>query len=692
MVTNYTGLAQWLESFAETDARELIGFDVAMVVCGCYNVAIRGVSRSIEMMLSQCKMMETLQDISQADYIAQRCAAVCGDKTAGEVLNKLVADHTARCGNMQDIADRLSGEDIVHIGGLRDGVSGRFEALKDAVIQLALTVGAITADLEAEQARCRRLEAEKSSMTAVLTATEEEHEAATERVTGDLTSRIKDLSKLVDQQDVEINKLKLCHNQQKGEWDTIKTELVGELDKLQALRLKDKNHFDTVYLETEEARAIDKNDIDTLSHTVARLEQEKKALLREHAIELDNLRAEREMAQGAISTLEQTVIHVTAEMEKQLKGLDALRLELNVTKDDLAYNMELASVVSRYEATLISLSLTLGLDLKTIQPSNVPAAINKKVVDSASWLEGVLRESCVTRGDAVLDIDSHSEDAAFHTYESVIIAALRRLGDEQSPMDVNSPADKKAPKRRKVAVAVYQSKKKCDGDKDESSHAVVTTPSVDEKLVDTVTSHALKKEISQRGERFTIPVNERVSVFSVAVCDRVAGVVADASGGRNDHVVLVDLGADSPLSLLQQLLQVDSATDTASHLRAACHCSDLDSMATMCECTLVTCWSRLGLYELYGMQHHNNALYVVIILDTGLGLSSRYYVLAIKADKNEYVYNLVDKQTILTHNLSQLTLFAHSVSDCKGPPGNVTDNCTRFPSIRAEAVTLGVRE
>lgn len=48
LLNNFSQLAQWFAVFERTDAREVIGFDLAMEICGCYDITIRKLARLLQ--------------------------------------------------------------------------------------------------------------------------------------------------------------------------------------------------------------------------------------------------------------------------------------------------------------------------------------------------------------------------------------------------------------------------------------------------------------------------------------------------------------------------------------------------------------------------------------------------------------------------------------------------------------------
>lgn len=697
MVGNYTNLVRWLETFEKTDARELIGFDVAMVICGCYNIAIRGLSDSVERLLSECKTVETLHDIPRADDIVQCCALLCVDNTASEVLDKIVGDHSPRYDELRTLADRLRrGEYPKCISGIRDDVSERFEALKDAIVQLAAIVNDTNAELAREQTRCRQLEQEKINIVSTLTAKEEDHTSVIEIMTRNSTSRIDELAKQLEDQETMTNRLTLCHRKEKQEWDTTKTQLMSELDKTKAAMRKEKIQFDTVQAETEDVRIRQKHDIDILSQRIDQLRQENEALLRAQASERETLHNEYTMAQQTIARLEETVKATAADSATQLQSLVMLHKELESTKDELDFNRDLATKMNRYDVTLNTLSQMLAVDLKQIAPADIFRVIIAEVVNSASWIETLLMRLCVARGDTLLDEipESQANGDVFRTYEDVITAAMRRLNEEQSPMDVTASVSR-TPSKRKLVVAVYHGKKKHNPSKTEPSPTAKTTPTSIDYTVkpdDISNLRVVKTESTQRGECFTLPKYKLEDARTVAVSNHIVTMVIDVLRQHAGSVMLVDLGIDSPLSSLHQLLLSDSTTDYVSSPGALCHCSDVDSLAKMCECALLICWSRSGSCELYGMEYGDKAMYVVIIVDTGLGSTRHYYVLSCNVNGNKYMYNLVSLTAGLVSKLPQSILFKHTTSGCRGPPGDLDDKVTHFASVAVTDIVLDVSQ
>lgn len=193
----------------------------------------------------------------------------------------------------------------------------------------------------------------------------------------------------------------------------------------------------------------------------------------------------------------------------------------------------------------------------------------------------------------------------------------------------------------------------------------------------------VKDESTARGHGFKLPNEHKVDIDrTAAVSNRIAGKVLQHHAGG---VMLVDLGSDSPLSSLHQLLRPDVTEDVVLS-GAECHCSDVESLAQMCECALLICWSRSGSCELYGTEHSKDAMYVVIV-DTGLGSTKRYYVLSGNVGEKEYAYNLVNLSVDLVRKLTEDT-----TSGCRGSTGDLGDGVTHFTAVAIKDIILDVSE
>lgn len=281
-------------------------------------------------------------------------------------------------------------------------------------------------------------------------------------------------------------------------------------------------------------------------------------------------------------------------------------------------------------------------------------------------------------------------------YESILTAAIRGLDIEQSPMEV---ADVRKPMKRRIILRIDHGKRtkpkleiKPDGYNEKPEQLEIKpdgykfkNPEFTQQEPSRAADPCVRiKADTCTGQGFKLSDRHKVDdKYTVAVSNHIANTLFQQHAG---DLVLVDLGSDSPLSSLRQMLSPDSHNDHVASLGTLCHCLDLNSLASICECTLLICWSRSGWWELYGMEHSRKA---IIIVDPGQGSTRHYYVLSGNRDSNEYVYNLAHVYRALVGKLTRDMFFTHTINDCRGPSGGVYDGgVTHLPVIEIAHIIL----
>ncbi|KAE8287299.1 hypothetical protein D5F01_LYC13337 [Larimichthys crocea] len=72
---NFDELAEWFETFESTKARDIIGFDLAMELCGCYDLTVRRLGACLRNTFEACRFIQSTQQVKQADRVLENIAA-----------------------------------------------------------------------------------------------------------------------------------------------------------------------------------------------------------------------------------------------------------------------------------------------------------------------------------------------------------------------------------------------------------------------------------------------------------------------------------------------------------------------------------------------------------------------------------------------------------------------------------------
>lgn len=238
MTETFVELTRWLESFETTDAREIIGFDLAMEICGCYDMTIRGLESCVTTgLFSECRHMQSLADIPLADNVIACCTRLCAENIAVETtgLNAITEHARKNDGNLSEkllsIVQRLKPVPSQNMLDTSDTLTRRFQALVELVIQLTTVIVNTTDQLTRTTATCERLRAEKTNLDNALSAKEEDLQSQAEKHKLTSARRIRDLAEELDEQKRTIQKLTATHEKYKRTREDDRRRLVQELEK-----------------------------------------------------------------------------------------------------------------------------------------------------------------------------------------------------------------------------------------------------------------------------------------------------------------------------------------------------------------------------------------------------------------------------------------------------------------------------
>lgn len=240
MIENFAELTRWLESFETTDAREIIGFDLAMEICGCYDMTIRRLESCVTMgLFSECRHMKSLADIPLADNVIACCTRLCAENIAIKTTDfNAITEHLGLRSWCEKLLQRLKPVPSQNMPDTSDTLTQCFQALVELVIQLTTVIVNTTNELTRTTATCEQLWADKKNLANVLSAKEEDLQSQAEehKLTSD--RRIRDLAADVDEHKRTVQKLTLMHEKYKRTSEDGRQRLVQELEKLKKRPLK----------------------------------------------------------------------------------------------------------------------------------------------------------------------------------------------------------------------------------------------------------------------------------------------------------------------------------------------------------------------------------------------------------------------------------------------------------------------
>ncbi|KAL3972458.1 Rab effector MyRIP [Sarotherodon galilaeus] len=256
-----------------------------------------------------------------------------------------------------------------------------------------------------------------------------------------------------------------------------------------------------------------------------------------------------------------------------------------------------------------------------MQPEGIIPVIRDKTEPSALRLGDVLKQTCVAREDArdIIAHETHNTDIVFDLYEGVLTAAIWSLGTEQAPIDVSEGSRPRLKRKKKASATIKYDKQRKHELSPQPLKPKIESTSYDFKNVgsdlktettfsDPTTWIIGKAERKSTG--FTLQDSGRLNKKYIGVPSCIVRKVSSLY----DRVMLVNLGSDSPLSRLYEMLTPDDDPhrDTPSQT-ASCHCAQFTSLAERYQVGVLVCWSPCGIYKLYGLDRMSEGVYIIVV-------------------------------------------------------------------------------
>lgn len=689
MTETFAELTRWLESFETTDAREIIGFDLAMEICGCYDMTIRRLESCVTTgLFSECRHMQSLADIALADNVIACCTRLCAENIAVETTDfNAITEHAREndlglCDKLLSIVQRLKPVPSQNMPDTSDTLTQRFQALVELVIQLTTVIVNTTDELTRTTATCEQLRADKTNLSNVLAAKEEDLQSQAEEHKLTSARRIRDLAKEVDEHKRTVQKLTLMHEKYKRTSEDGRQRLVQQLEKAKKDTQEAKREFLSFQEDSDQAKACHKTSIDNLSHRLEKLVVDSTHSLQKRESEIQTLSEERESLQTSLISLKKQNVTLEKELTEKVKYVSDLERALESAKAEVDHMEAKVTEMDTLASSIRVLSTALDVDLRRMQPDGILPVIRDKTEASALRLGDALKQTCVAREDArdIIAHETHNTDIVFDLYESVVTAAIWSLGTEQAPMDVSEGSRPQLKRKKKKACVTIKHDKQRKREpspqplklKTESTSYDFTNVGSDLKtettFSDPTTWSLCKAEKKSTG--FTLENCGRLKKKYIGVPSCIVRKVLRSSYTR---VILVNLGSDSPLSRLYEMLTPDDPRRDTPSQTASCHCAQFASLAEIYQVCVLVCWSPCGIYELYSVDHISEGMYIIVVessnpgLDPSLNLVKSYYIMAGGNNMDKYTYNLVDMGS-LTTDLPANHHFIHDSSKaCVGP-------------------------
>lgn len=669
---NFGELAKWFESFQGTDARGVIGFDLAMELCGCYAIVLARLGRGISDMFGGCKFTQSARGLRDADRALQRLEAILTRPTETdpfcEALSLETSDHESE--QLQTALGKLAKRTALssaleiqecfdeHWTGLLESIralvvmvrKGRAQLLdsttecikhrrdldsaRDDVSRLRGEL-ATESEIVATLTRARSITSQSETGTAMqleeAKETLQQTQARCDRLCGELT-RSQDKC---EQQERCIHDITLTHERNKE-------KLLQALDKVHR-QLTDS---ELTLARVKEDRAKERED---LNLEIIALTERNENLLRDMAdLESAKREAERRYAAAQQQRCEQEsmlshshgiINDLQCRVNKGEEIIRGVQADLVSSQEE---QVKLTNEIKRLvecKGVLASLCRFVGVDTVYSCWDSLQRAISAQMDASVDRIDAELKQTCVKRAaNGAYDIDEHTRmevvehtGGMFRAYEDAITNVIRRLDNVVEPRPKTARLKRKSP-GGSLGVTGRQGsilKTLKDYGPDETKLPKIEQTSEPRPL--DITSQTCHNDV----HAFDI---DSAAAAAATRGTKIPSYIAKTLCAQGDLKV-IDLGHEAPLGTLLRVLQAeDLIPSCAEPTQSKCHCQDMDRFSNSLKCTLLVCWTPSGHHEAYGGVDRTRAVYTIIVHKQNK--VRKYYLVAVKPHGHEsYIYN-----------------------------------------------------
>lgn len=480
---NFEELAKWFQLFESTDARDVIGFDLAMELCGCYDIIIRRLGNGVREIFGQTMFIQGPQHVKAADQALQYIADfVKGDVTRDlkPVLEELLcqSDNTIdlKTKNIRTAFEKLSTDrgnisSAPHIG----------ECLK---VQWGLVVQIVCALVAIIQTATNRLLLESTGHQKDLTFARQENV----RLQSECNKAREDIEKLQRELSIMLQSA-TTEGLYKDEIKRTSLENNNRISELQELYGKEQSLVETlnseivrIVSEQEDERSSWSAKVERLVNQVEKTDSTIDMMQRDHLKDKDALQQQIDTLEMDKDTLSRNEANLKSRIkETEIRHKQDLR-DAHLATDQLeeglcqqkVKNKELTDTIRKCTVSNLELSQTLATLDKELETRNKQLHMYKNTLHSLDQLFHVQMANCdhstvvcrircqqaasierirkVLKGTVIQVIkeqgdDDHSDqedmDTAadtgqlFKDYEQEIHDIIQSRSSEHRPMDVS---------------------------------------------------------------------------------------------------------------------------------------------------------------------------------------------------------------------------------------------------------------
>ena len=508
---NFEELANWFKSFERTKARTVIGFDLAMEVCGCYDIILCRLGKALRDTFGDRVFIKSPQEVTRAD----KALKVIADRLRGDTdhaLNKCLADASklfddgaqAEFHSLQNTVKTFyDGMTLSSSVDIQTSLEAQWSILLDvvrAVIRIAgsynsrimectAELTAVRADNSALRSECedakgtrlsledkhRSLTAQMSNMSAV----QEDAMIKDKKNEGDiaeLRELLRRAQKDRDDASRHTETIVSAHAADKRRWEKQLFKLQMQLEETNGTikSMTDANTKAKVVLEQRIAELTASEE--DLMGVVSRLRESNALDCAEYEKKLREAELQDTDRENTIFLQNNRIRELVQTDTKHTQRYDALHKECVSLHEDVDTLNEIKVKLSLQNRALRGLSQFLGVD--KLQGGECPIHAIRLLRDaSVERISKVLRDTCIrvgkgeTHGDMEDKKGEEEEEEEMDTnkgdmfieYESQIANVIKTLPSDSIPMEVTNVRVIRTPVKRKlVTISTFQPRQKLD--------------------------------------------------------------------------------------------------------------------------------------------------------------------------------------------------------------------------------------
>lgn len=462
---HFRDLVMWFTTFETTKARNVIGFDLAMELCACYNLMIQRVAMDFKSAFENARFIHSILDASQAEetlqcvaerlhdqinslkYVTENLCCVQGAKR--DDLRKAIVDLPSNL-TVTNIKEsfEMQFQKTAEFIGVLVSITKAFATEKEIAVEKHIQTQTDLVTIQHQhndererlQDKTKELRNRNEHLVNQIKSLTESKYDDDDKHTKSISVHVEQYEKAQILFDMKIQELVSAHEkvtcQQEETVDKLHVQLTNRdkaIDKLQTEHAKLKREYGLKIGTLTESNVALTTDLE-------RLRDRSKQHELTCSADLDSAMKENETLNQELNDTRKRNTELTVALDRQKIETDEIvRLNKTLQQELVFYENDKVQFLN-LKSTLESLGQYLNVDVKRGHV-NVMRDIQDNQSASVCKIEALLKRHCVKvpvdDDDGILqDQDMSLDCQLFKDYETQILSIVRTLNMEQSLMDV----------------------------------------------------------------------------------------------------------------------------------------------------------------------------------------------------------------------------------------------------------------